>query len=315
MSRILFIVNPAAFGGLGSASWERFAAEWQDAVAPKDVVVTNAPGHATEVAASADGYMVVAAVGGDGTVREVVGGIMARGGDRPELAILPGGTGNDVARSLGILTIADGIAALQAGRTAALDLIRIDCHNDGSPVQRYACLTASAGVSAVVIHCLKPWMKRVLGAERAYMLATVLAVLRYRPTHMTVRCSEGEQRGPILMVNVGNAEWESGGSMRMSPGAQVDDGRLNVCLIAAAPKLRLLRKLPLILTGDHIYEPEVSYFPVTGIEVDSDPPVGLQMDGDAFGLTPATFTVCPGALRVLVPPAAPDTRAGGARRP
>ena len=72
MSRTLFIVNPAAFGGLGAASWDRFKTQWRGAVVPDDVVVTNAPGHATEVAESAAGYTAIAAVGGDGTVREVV---------------------------------------------------------------------------------------------------------------------------------------------------------------------------------------------------------------------------------------------------
>jgi len=302
MARILFIVNPAALGGQGLQAWERFRAQWPDPVDLDDAVITHGPDHATDLAAAAEGYETLVAVGGDGTAREAVVGLMARCPPRPRLALIPAGTGNDVARSLGILTVEDGVAALQDGHTRFMDLVQIDCHDHGQPARRYACLTTSVGFSAVVIRSLKPWMKRVLGAERAYLLATLIAVARYRPPRMTVRWEGQEHQGLTWMVNVGNAEWECGGSMRMSPGALIDDGELNVCLIRSGPKLKILRKLPTIFTGAHVHEPEVSYFPVTEIEVESDPPAGLQMDGDVLGTTPATFTVCPRALEVVAPP-------------
>jgi YegS/Rv2252/BmrU family lipid kinase len=264
-------------------------------------MVTNAPGHATEIAAAAEGCEILAAVGGDGTVREVVNGLMSRCPPRPRLAIIPAGTGNDIARSVGLLTVEQAAAALQEGPTRWIDLIQIDCHDHGQPARRYACLTTSVGFSAIVIRSLKPWMKRVLGAERAYLLATLIAVARYKPPAMTVRWEGQEHQGRTWMVNVGNAEWECGGSMQMSPAASIDDGELNVCLIRSGPKLKLLRKLPTIFTGAHVHEPEVSYFPVTSIEVESDPPAGLQMDGDVFGTTPVTFTVCPRVLEVVAP--------------
>lgn len=301
MPRFLFIVNPAACGGQGGRAWERFRAQWPEPVAAADVVATAAPNHATEIAASAEGYDTLVAVGGDGTVRETVVGLMQHSSPRPALAVVPAGTGNDIARSIALLTVEDSVAALQAGNTRWIDLVQIDCYHQGQPACCYACLTTSVGFSAVVIRSLKPWMKRVLGAERAYLLATLIAVARYRPPSMVVRWEGQEHQGLTWMVNVGNAEWECGGSMQMSPGARIDDGALNICLIRSGPKLKLLRKLPSIFTGAHIREPEVSYFPVMKIEVESDPPAGLQMDGDVFGTTPVKFAVCPHALQVVAP--------------
>lgn len=301
MDKFLFVVNPAAFGGQGDKAWEHFRAQWPAPVEPGDVIVTTAPNHATEIAASAEGYDTLVAVGGDGTVREMVVGLMQRPLPRPRLAMVPTGTGNDIARSVGLRTVEESISTLQKGHTRKIDLIQIDCHQQGRPTRRYACLTTSVGFSAVVIRSLKPWMKRLLGAERAYFLATLIAVARYRPPRMAVRWEGQEYRGLTWMVNVGNAEWECGGSMRMSPGARIDDGLLNICLIRSGPKLKVLRKLPTIFTGAHIREPEVSYFPVRAIEVESEPPAGLQMDGDVFGTTPVKFTVCPQALQVVAP--------------
>ena len=88
--------------------------------------------------------------------------------------------------------------------------------------------------------------------------------------------------------------------MRIAPGARTDDGELNITIFPVKSKLRMItRLLPKVATGEHIQEPGVSYFPAKSVEIDSDPPAILELDGDIFGTTPATFTVCPGALRVL----------------
>lgn len=310
----LFVVNPTALGGTGRAVWEAFQRAWAGRVRIERIAVTAYPGHATHIAAEVRGHDVVVAVGGDGTVRELACGLLSRPAPLP-LAIVPTGTGNDVARAVGVVTVADSVAALCTGRLHPLDVLQVDCSSGTACVRHYACLTASVGVSATVIHRLKPWMKRCLGARNAYLLATVVAVAQYRCPRMVVCWDGGEYRGRTLLVNVGNAEWESGGGMRMSPGARVDDGMANVCLIRAAPTLRLLRKLPHVLTGDHIHDAEVTYVTATRVEVDSHPPAGLQMDGDALGVTPAAFTVRRHALRVLTPATALAKPRGHAGRP
>jgi len=294
-----FIVNPSAAGGRAGRRWtEEIVPRLQ--VSHENVVTTAYPGHAAELARSAaESHAPIIAVGGDGTVHEVVSGLMAVQRHRPPLGILPLGTGNDIARSVGLRSGEDALKALERAHTRPLDLIRVDCLEESVSVTRFACLTASAGISAMVIRSLRPWMKRWLGSENAYMLATLIALVRYRPSQMQVQWPDGDFTGKLLMVNVGNAEYESGGGMRMSPGARIDDGMVNISIIRAAPLPRLLRKLPGIRTGAHIHEPEVVYFLAARVQVDSDPPVGIQMDGDIRGHTPATFTVLPHALQVI----------------
>ena len=95
--------------------------------------------------------------------------------------------------------------------------------------------------------------------------------------------------------------------MCVAPGALMDDGELNVTVFPVKSKFKMItRLLPKLATGEHIKEPGVAYFPAEKVEIYSDPPAILDLDGDVFGTTPATFTVCPGALQVLTPDLSPE---------
>ncbi|VGO19957.1 diacylglycerol/lipid kinase family protein [Pontiella sulfatireligans] len=297
MDNILYIINPAGHGGAGMKAWGAFNAVWADPIDPAHVVITERPGHAREIAAAGEDYKIIAAVGGDGTVGEVISGIMDRPGPKPKLAVIPCGTGNDIARHAGIHSPADAAAALRSGQHRSFDLVRVDGTLDGSNAHRHAFLFANAGFSSTLR--IKPWMKRVLGATGAYYLATLLEVLTFRAPRMTVRVDGEEYAGPTFLVVAGNAEWVAGGSMRLSPGAVTDDGELNVTIIPALSTFKIITQLGRIAKGTHINEPGVSYFTGRKIEVHSEPPSILDLDGEGFGTTPAIFTVCPLALELV----------------
>jgi diacylglycerol kinase (ATP) len=300
MSKILYVINPAGHGGAGINVWERVQSEWPDRIDPEDVHFTERQGHAREIAAAAEGYDILAAIGGDGTVGEIMTGIMSQQEPRPKLAILPAGTGNDIARNLGILSFEDAVAALHGDHSRSVDLIRIDCQVEGSAAHRYAFLAANAGFSANTM--IRPWMKRLLGPTGAYYLATILQIITYKAPRMTARWEEHEYTGAAWMVIVANVERTSGGSMCLAPGAHFDDGELNVSIIPFESKLReVATMLPKVPSGGHVEEPSVMYFPAKGITVESDPPAVLDIDGDIFGMTPATFSVSPTAVQVLCP--------------
>jgi YegS/Rv2252/BmrU family lipid kinase len=300
MSRILFIRNPAAFGGSGPAAWESFQEQWPDPIDPQDVLVTQRPGHAREIAVAAEDYDILAAVGGDGTAGEILSGIMEHPEPRPKLATIPGGTGNDIARNAGIFSVPDAVNALRGGQGRVFDIIRIDCQFDGRPAYRYALLNGVAGFSAQPM--IRPWMKRLLGPKGAYYLGTMMQIIAYRSPHMTVRWEEGEHSGRTIMVIIGNTERASGGSMCLAPGALSDDGELNVTIIPVMSKFTMIFKMfPKIPSGEYVNGPGVQYFPAKNIEVTSDPPALLDIDGDLFGTTPAMFTVHPLALEILSP--------------
>jgi diacylglycerol kinase (ATP) len=300
MSKTLYIINPAGSGGAGVKAWERLQLEWSTQINSEDVRFTERQGHAREIAASSEGYEILVAIGGDGTAGEILSGIMDNKVPRPKLSIIPAGTGNDIARNVGIFSFEDGIAALRGGHVKYYDLIRIDCHVDNRLVHRYAFLHGNVGFSSIPM--VRPWMKRILGPKAAYYLGTFLQIIVYRPPHMTVRWEEQEYSGHVWIVVVGSVERISGGSMCIAPGARADDGELKISIIPSQSKFKMMTQmLPKVATGAHVDEPGVSYFPAKKIEVESDPPVILDVDGDIFGATPATFAICPHVAQVLSP--------------
>jgi len=303
MSKCLYIINPAGHGGKGIRAWDTFKTLWAEPINPEHVVVTEKPGHAREIAASAEGVDTFIAVGGDGTIGEVISGIMERERPKPKLALIPTGTGNDIGRNVGILSMADAMTALRHGQNRAFDLVRIDCQRNGAQRTGYGFLFGTVGFSA--ISTMKPWMKRWMNAKVAYYLATFLQILTYRAPHMTVRTKDREFKDRLYIVIAGNAEYAGGGGVRMSPHALTDDGLLNITVIPTRSKLNVITRLfPRIAAGTHIREPRVFYFTDEKVEVHSDPPAVLEVDGDLFGTTPATFTLCAHAIQIICPPAA-----------
>ena len=298
MPDILYIINPKGHGGAGLKAWDTFRISWGEPIDPSNVIMTERAGHAEEIAAAENDYEIIAAVGGDGTVGEVISGMMKRAGARPKLAIIPCGTGNDIARAAGIFSIADSVKALRNKKEHAFDLIQVDGHVDGQAERRFAFIFGNTGFSGIPM--IKPWMKRLLGATGAYYLATLKQILVYRAPHMTVRVDDQEFTGNTYLVVAGNAEWASGGSMRIAPGALPDDGLLNISIIPELTRRTVITKLfSTIAKGTHINTPGVRYITGRKIEIESDPPAVVDLDGELFGTTPVTYTVCPGILNMI----------------
>ena len=299
MARALYVINPAGHGGTGLSAWEDFGALWPKPIDPNHVVVTERRGHARQIAASSADYDTIVAVGGDGTANEVLSGILDRPQPQPRLAIVPAGTGNDIARNVGVRSIEDAVTVMLDGRDRAYDIIRVDWVIDGRPQHGYSFLQGTVGFSAVP--GVRPWMKRLLGPTVAYYLGAILQMVAYRPPDMTILVDGNDHSGRTWMVVVGNSERTSGDSMCLSPGARLDDGELNVTIIPVGKsKLRMLvRLMPKLASGDHVKEPHISYQPARRIEVGSDGPVVMDLDGDVVSTSHATFTVLPRALRIV----------------
>jgi len=114
-----------------------------------------------------------------------------------------------------------------------------------------------------------------------------------------VRCDDREFNGRMFLVSAGNAEIVGAGTMRLSPGAKVDDGQLNVNVIEDLGRLETARWFPKVLKGTHTTHPKVRYFAATSVTVECEAVMEVQMDGELYGHTPATFEVRPGAIRVI----------------
>ena len=133
----LFIVNPTAYGGRGAGRWQELQSRLRLAAAMDQVVFTRRAGEAEQLAAAAIGFRTVVAAGGDGTVSEVISGIMQHPAPRPRLGVIPLGTGNDIAHLVGAGSDDAAVALLDGGTTRTHDLLRIEYETGaGSAVRR-----------------------------------------------------------------------------------------------------------------------------------------------------------------------------------
>ena len=301
--RILLIANPAS----GQHRGERRLAQASERLASLGHAVTGtlteSAGHATRLAKSnAPDFEIIAALGGDGTVNEVANGLMAlEPGERPALATLPLGTGNDVALTFGLAHFETAIGALSNGSTRTLDVIRVRIMRDGESVTRHALLFVAAGFAAEVIRKTGPRVKRFFGRRFSYSVGLFRALASFRAPEFKVRWDEGEQSGRMFQVCAGNTEFAAGGVMRISPGALPDDGLLNISLVGSLGRLQIIRQFPSILSGRYVENERVDYFTGKRLEIDAVPPVEIQADGDIIGTTPATIDLLPDALRLVTP--------------
>jgi len=301
--RILLIVNPAAAVGRMARRWESLLVDLEARKLKADHVLTDGPRHAISMAREAScGYDVIAAVGGDGTVNEVASGILLAGETKTALAVIPFGTGNDAAQLLGIRSLEDAVDALASGTTRTIDAIEVRCRDAGKEVTRYALLYAAVGFAGELLKCTTPAVKRLFGPRYCYSVGFFRALLGFRSPKMRVRCDDRDFHGRMFLVSAGNAEIVGAGTMRLSPGAKVDDGKLNVNVIEDLGRLETARCFPKVLKGIHTTHPKVRYFAATSVTVECEPLMEVQMDGELFGHTPATFRVMPRAIRVICRP-------------
>ena len=301
--RILLIANPTAGRRQGEQRLAGARTQLEALGHAVTAALTESAGHATRLAKSnAPDFEIVAALGGDGTVNEVANGLMAvELGERPALATLPVGTGNDVALTFGLAHFESAIDALANGGTRTLDVIRVQFMRDGKPVTRHALLFVAAGFAAEVIRKTGPRVKRLFGRRFSYSVGLFRALASFRAPEFSVKWDGGEKRGRMFQVCAGNTEFGAGGVMRISPGARPDDGLLNISLVGALGRLQIVRRFPSILSGRYVEDERVDYFTGKRLEIDAVPPAEIQADGDIIGTTPAAIELLPGALRLVTP--------------
>jgi YegS/Rv2252/BmrU family lipid kinase len=299
--RILLIANPGAAAGRTSARWEKLLDELQRRKLDFDHAITDRPRQGVELAREASGkYDIIAAVGGDGTMNEVANGILLAGDTNTALAVIPFGTGNDLARMLRIRSVEDALDALAHGGPRSIDAIEISCKERGKPTKYFALLYAAAGFAGEVGKRTTAAVKAVFGTRFCYSVGFFRALVTFESPTMRVRCGERVFEGRMFLVSAAKAEVIGGGAMRLSPGARIDDGTLTVNIVGNLGRLETLRCFPRLLRGTHITHPKVNCFAAPSLTVESEPAVELQLDGEMLGCTPATFEVRPQAIKILM---------------
>lgn len=259
------------------------------------MVETRARGHAATLAAEAARARVplVVAVGGDGTLNEVVNGLVPLRAEYPvTVGALMTGRGRDACRNLGLARDPRHAARrLIEGRVAALD-VGLARWPGG---HRYFLGSAGTGFDAVVAE-----RAGARGGRLTYARAVLTSLREYRPAGIAVRLDDADAwAGPAASVVVCNGAW-FGGGMRIAPGARPDDGLLDVVRLGALGRLELARWLPTVYWGGHLANPRIALRRAARVRVEADAPLPVQLDGELGAHTPLDVEICPGALRLLV---------------
>ncbi len=273
-------------------------------LSPSDVVAVRHPGALPRLtrAALESGARLVLVGGGDGSAS---GAANVLAGTEAVLGLLPMGTGNDFARSLGIPPRLKAAAELLTrGQVMAVDLGQLD---DGT----FFLNSVSMGLSGRVSRHLKPALKRRWG-KLAYLFAAARTRGEPpRPFQVRLRLDGEERRFEAMQVLVGNGRFQGGGQL-IAPDATVDDARLDVYALTAQRReppaarwRRLARFAAKLYLGKHTEDPEVHHWRVRRVEVEATPAQDIWCDGEPAGHTPIRAQVRPRAMRVLVPPGGP----------
>ena len=303
------VVNPSAGRGRTRKLLPRLTEGFARTGLDVDVCVSADLEDAVHLAREAfdDGRGVVAC-GGDGTVN-ALGGVAAE--SNGVLAIVPTGAGNDFARHLGLerRRWEDTIPLLATGQVGTVDLGRAELTGPddagGGETVRWFTSVANAGFDSEA----NRWANGVQWASGTtlYVLAVLRTLATYRPHRFRLTVDGEDHDIEAWLVAVGNTRGYAGG-MLITPGAELDDGQLDVCVVGPVSRAAFLRSFPRVFRGTHVSHPAVDMYRGKVIELaslDHSVPIELYGAGERIGPLPARMEAVPAALRVIVPDTAP----------
>lgn len=303
------IVNPASGGGRAQSRWPEISRLLRETAGPFDHVITTRPGEATNVARAAikEGADLVIAVGGDGTVNEVLNGFAGTDGkitQKCAFAAIPCGTGSDFMRGLGFGTgPLPAIERIGKRIERKIDVGRIEFATaDGMRDSRLFLNVASFGFSASVCHNLnRAPRSRILPLRVTFLAETLRALKVFRPAAIRLTVDGTVIERDVMLVAFANGRY-FGGGMLIAPQADMEDGLFDVIVLKAISKSRLIRKIAHVYRGTHLRLPEIEVYSgkaisAAAIKGKGDVPVYIETDGESAGQLDCVISMLPQALR------------------
>jgi len=304
--RTFLVVNPESAGGATGRRWPEIFAEVLRAVGEEtEHAFTERPMHAAALTAQAlqQGFRRIVAVGGDGTLNEVVNGFFQAGGGVPPdacLALVPRGTGGDFRRTFGLNGSLRDCCSRLKGEVRPLDVGRVRyTRPDGTPGERYFVNVASFGVSGKVDQAVNS-SNKILGGKVSFFLASVRTLAGWRDQKVRIRVDGGpEESLGITTVAVANGQY-FGGGMKVAPEADPSDGSFDVTIWSGYHLKDFALKSASVYDGRHVRWAGTRTLRCRTLEAASDEEVLLDVDGEQPGRLPASFSLLPGALRLQI---------------
>lgn len=273
------------------------------------VHVTREPGEATIVTRQAlrDGTLRVVAVGGDGTLNEVIGGYFDESGSainrEAAVGILPSGTGSDFSRTLGLTTLGQAVDILIRDSSLSTDVVKMTFGDvPGESRVRYFINVASFGLGGETVTRVnarqKGWPDWVGGKPR-FVLAALYSLWKYSNRPVTVILDAGnEELFQTNLVLVANGQY-AGSGMKFAPRAAIDDGLLDVVVTDGVGRFGIVWEMTRIWDGGHLRNPKIVSRRARRISIASQPEMPIDLDGDIAGTTPVKIEILPGAIRLI----------------
>ncbi|KAA3662486.1 MAG: diacylglycerol kinase family lipid kinase [Calditrichaeota bacterium] len=303
--KIIGIINPVAGHRKTRQSWELFAQALQENGLRCSALITDAPGSATNLTRNAikTGTDVIVAVGGDGTLSEVVNGFYENGAllrNDVKLAILPKGTGTDFYRGLSLPNTPRHVATcIRNDNTKTMDVGLLTYTTlDGQKCSHYFANIADLGYGGALIYRING-LTKLLGGSAAYLLGLLYNLFKYKNAKLHYRFDDGEiQHGSFLAVIAANGRC-FGGGMWIAPDAQLDDGLLDCVLVGDLSKPGIVGNISRLYRGTIKYHPKAITARARKLEVWSDEEVLVERDGEFAGKLPVTVEILPAQINLL----------------
>ena len=295
-----FVINPRSGNGNLRKLIPLIRTRFESGGIPFDIHITQSPGDATRAARQAsERFPVVVAVGGDGTVNEVVNGLVESAG---MLGVLPVGSGNDFSKAIGLPgRLADCLEIIAVHKQKTIDLGYISAVTS-SMEKKSAHFINSAGIGldALVAHEARKisWIRGV----GKYAVAASRVLFRFTPGDSTLRSEEFASSGSHLLISVGNGQ-SSGGGFYLTPDALLDDGLFDVCVAKDVSLIDILKIFPFVFAGKHVRFRQISMNRTKRLVVKSESNLPAHMDGEILGLDlrEVEVKIIPGGMKVIVP--------------
>jgi diacylglycerol kinase (ATP) len=301
----LMIVNPNAGVKKGTKDWPKIFRTLREEKVDFDFQITTSRGHAIQIASESiiKGWRNLCVVGGDGTLNEVLNGMM----DQHEvptleitLGMIPVGTGNDWCRMFNIPFDYDkAIHILKQKKTFLQDAGKVSYFHKETQTNRYFLNVAGMGYDALVAKKTNLLKEKGSGGPLTYMYFVFAGLFQYKFIEAVIEVDGRPAfRGEIFSMNVGICKYNGGGMMQV-PNAIADDGKLDVTLIKKASKWMVVRHARKLFDGTLVDLPMVETYTGENIRIRSTGKLFLETDGESLGHTPFTFSIIPRCIRIV----------------
>lgn len=299
-----FIINPNAGKGLGQKKWPEISKLLEKYEFNYDFEFTHNRGHAFEISQKVSGekYQNVVGVGGDGTMNEVINGVMTNTSgftNTISVGMIPVGTGNDFARNNNIpLNYDKAIQVLKLSKTALHDVGKATYYSDGKQAAKYSYIIAGMGFDGEVNLKSNIDKRNGRGGKIVYIKNLLLTLITYKPIIYNITDDNGSYDMLVFTLAVGKGKRNGGGMMQL-PNAKPDDGFLDYTVVEKVPRRTVVALLPKLFKGTHVEHPKVSTFKTKKLFIKTHPNVLLEIDGEDAGRAPFSFEIVPKALKII----------------